>query len=479
MPASVIEIDVKLSVLRILTERLEQDRKRALEDAAAIKRVPPEILSRIFETAAETSQNIPLRVSLVCHRWRDITLSTPSLFSNISIGNVLTSARLGSSWSFNAQLPYRVQMFLDRSRFADLVLRIDVSKRDHYNDFPVLIQMLGGHLWRCRVFQVFGITEGGLDVVRGMCSQMLGPGARLQELYITASGQLLPSAGLTSPSPLPDHGCLPRLHTLVMEGIHPSSFHVSTPSLRTLRVRTGVRVSGKRRREDTALTPFLELIRHLSQLEELEVDMWGVTMSPIEFLSSGGSQTPTSLPSVQRLKIVHGAHSHHLAPLLNGLSLPALAQLSLASGEGGSSSVLPTFISTLSAPIACLSISTYTLTGSAVLPLLQALQNMPQLISLRICHTHMDAQFLFALSQRIPNRGDGPSRWLSPELRELVFNQCEGLVLADVVRFVEKRSVEQDAASLACVGVWWCIGADQDAVARLRELVQEVSFRGW
>ncbi|KZW02044.1 hypothetical protein EXIGLDRAFT_829607 [Exidia glandulosa HHB12029] len=479
LPAPVREIDVKLSILRILTERLEEDRKRALQDAAPIKRLPPEILSRIFETAAQMNQNIPLRVSLVCHRWREVTLSTPSLFSNISIGNVLQNGRLGSSWMYNAQLPYRVQMFLDRSRFADLVLRIDISKREHYADFPVLIQTLGSHLWRCRIFHVYGITEPGLDVVRTMCTQMLGSGARLQELSLSASGQLLPAVTPASPTPLPDHGSFPRLHTLVMEGIHPSSFRVTTPSLRTLRLRTGVRSSGRRRREDTALAPFLELARHVAQLRELEIDMWGVTISPLEFLSSG-SHTVVTMPSVEKLSIVHGAHSHNLAPLLDCLSLPNLSHLCLWSGDGGSSNVLPSFISTLAAPITYLSISTYSLTGSAVLPLLQALQSMSQLAALHVCHTVLDTQLVEALSHRIPRRdGQGSGAWLAPQLRELAFKHCDGLVLADVVRLAEKRGAAQDSTAIERLGVWWCIGVDQLEVLRLREVVREVSIRGW
>lgn len=479
LPAAVRAIDSKLSVLRIVTERLERDRKCALQDAAPIKRLPPEILSRIFETTAQTNQNIPLRLLMVCHRWRNIALSTPALFSNICIGNVPPLGRTGTSWSFTSQLPYRVQMFLDRSRFADLVLRLDVSKRDHYLDFPVLIQMLQSHLWRCRVFHVSGISESSIDVVRGMCTEMLGPGGRLQELCLSAGGQLLPPVSANSPSPLPSHGAFPRLHTLVTEGIHPSSLRMSMPSIRTLRVRTGIRSSGRRRREDTALTPFIELIRQMSRLEELEIDMWGVTVSPLDFLSSD-SQPSVTLPLVRRLSIIHGAHSHNLSPFLDCVRLPNLTHLYLSSGDGGASNVLPTFISRLSSPVTYLSISTYTLTGSAVLPLLQALQSMPQLLSFHVCNTVIDSQFIEALGQRIPRREvQGPGVWLAPEVRELMFKHCDGLVLHDLVRFVERRAVATDAASLVRMGIWWCNGTDQDAVSRLGEIVEEVSFRGW
>lgn len=479
LPATVREIDSKLSVLRIVTERLEQDRKKALQDAAPIKRLPPEILSRIFETTAQTNQNIPLRLLIVCHRWRNIALSTPSLFSNICIGNVSSIGRTGTSWPFNAQLPYRVQMFLDRSRFADLVLKINVSKPEHYVDFPVLIQMLESHLWRCRVFHVSGISEASIDVVRSMCGQMLGPGARLQELCLSAGGQLLPPDSFNAPSPLPDHGVFPRLHTLVTEGIHPSSLRMSMPSIRTLRVRTGIRSSGRRRREDTALTPFVELIRQMSRLEELEIDMWGVTVSPFAFLSSD-SQPSVTLPFVRRLSIIHGAHSHNLSPFLDCVKLPSLSHLYLTSGESGSTNVLPTFISRLASPITSLSISSYTLTASAILPLLQALQSMPQLLALHVCNTIIDTQLIEALSQRIPRHEvQGPGVWLAPKVEELMFKHCEGLVLQDMLRLVERRATATDVASLVRVGIWWCNGTDQEAVLRLGEIVEEVSFRGW
>lgn len=480
LPVGVRGIDAKLSVLRIMTERLLQDRKRALQASAPIKRLPPELLSRMFELAAREHQNLPWRISLVCRSWREVALATPSLWSNISIGHILPLGRLETSWPYNPLLPYRVQTFLDRSRFADLVLKIDISKRDRYPDFATLVQRLEPHIWRCRSFFVWGIDEPGVDVVRSLCAKMLGPGARLRELSLCASSHF-PMSNAPS-SPLPNHGSMPHLHTLTLDGFRPSCVQVSLPSLRTLRFRTAHRSSGRRRRDDTDCASFLQLLRSLAGLESLEIDSWGFTIPVMDALCFNllPEKAPHLGVNLKKLALVHGSQHHHLLPLLDAVSFPRLSHLCVCSGEGGPTGVpvLPPFLRNFNGSITLLSIASYTLMGTAVLSLLQAMQSMPLLENLQIAYSSFDSQLFGTLAVRIAD-GNGGASWLAPRLREISLKHCDGLSLGEFITFARARRTAQDAASITRLASMWCSGADQEMVSQVRELVPQVAFKGW
>lgn len=91
-------------------------------------RLPPEILSEIFQQSIRTSEfdryeidKMPLRLAGVCGRWRSVTLSTPRLWSSIS--SVVQPKYLKSDTSL-------VNMWLSRS--GRTPLSINLSCRKNY-----------------------------------------------------------------------------------------------------------------------------------------------------------------------------------------------------------------------------------------------------------------------------------------------------------------------------------------------------------
>ncbi|KII88079.1 hypothetical protein PLICRDRAFT_659327 [Plicaturopsis crispa FD-325 SS-3] len=117
-----------LSRAFVRRSELEQRRHMCAEigGSALIRGFPPELLSEIFllNAASEHSPSIgsfsgqrPLRLSQVCRRWREIALSTPRLWSTLTL-----SPRRGSVESYRAL----VFMWLERSRQCPLSLSVGI-----------------------------------------------------------------------------------------------------------------------------------------------------------------------------------------------------------------------------------------------------------------------------------------------------------------------------------------------------------------
>lgn len=87
----------------VVTEKLQSERRRiewilqSLRSfSSPIRRIPPEVLVLIFEACCELGDHLsnnlantvglaPLNIGLVCRYWRDVTMSTPSLWSTLSV----------------------------------------------------------------------------------------------------------------------------------------------------------------------------------------------------------------------------------------------------------------------------------------------------------------------------------------------------------------------------------------------------------
>ncbi|KAF5356633.1 hypothetical protein D9758_008249 [Tetrapyrgos nigripes] len=86
------QLEGKISSLRIAQRGLEWRASRYRSLLAPVRRIPPEVLSYIFELASlngcsiiETVHSPPVQLSQVCASWRDLARRTPKLWSHISI----------------------------------------------------------------------------------------------------------------------------------------------------------------------------------------------------------------------------------------------------------------------------------------------------------------------------------------------------------------------------------------------------------
>ena len=95
---------------------LEKQAVEREKDRIPFRCLPPELLIHIFVLATNDTldpiqsplDTVPLKISHVCQRWRDIALSTPALWRRV----VLTTSEL----SFQSSVSPVTQIFLDRSR---------------------------------------------------------------------------------------------------------------------------------------------------------------------------------------------------------------------------------------------------------------------------------------------------------------------------------------------------------------------------
>ncbi|KAF9255504.1 hypothetical protein L218DRAFT_334140 [Marasmius fiardii PR-910] len=121
-----------------------------------IHRLPPEILANVFAYSSRPMEILQFGVipdvvllSMVCVRWREVVLSTPSLWSNIQMDfGAWVDGTLDAYTVSYIQLPLAVnmvEMFLERSRPAPLTLKFGFPSTVVCPRVGVLLEVL------CRV----------------------------------------------------------------------------------------------------------------------------------------------------------------------------------------------------------------------------------------------------------------------------------------------------------------------------------------
>ncbi|KAI3621720.1 hypothetical protein WG66_016718 [Moniliophthora roreri] len=129
------EIDKLTASLEFLKHKRDGARNRLLQyrsSLSPVHRLPPEVLQHIFGMIGNhllkpSKTPDALAVSATCGRWRDVAISTPFLWSFISINF--------ARWKRN----YRVlvsftQLFMERSRSCPLELALDFQEIDVVSD---------------------------------------------------------------------------------------------------------------------------------------------------------------------------------------------------------------------------------------------------------------------------------------------------------------------------------------------------------
>ncbi|KAK7043021.1 hypothetical protein VNI00_008759 [Paramarasmius palmivorus] len=128
---------------------------------APVHRIPPEILQNVFtffceDTWLEKTLTQPLTLSRVCGRWREIVLSTPSLWSTIAIDY--------AEWPKDFHwLDFLVHLFLDRSKTSPITLTLNFEDDELRQDAVPSIEALVRHSSRWHRLRLYGIRQ---DVIQ-------------------------------------------------------------------------------------------------------------------------------------------------------------------------------------------------------------------------------------------------------------------------------------------------------------------------
>ncbi|KAL0566807.1 hypothetical protein V5O48_015196, partial [Marasmius crinis-equi] len=140
---------------------------RASSLLSPIRRIPTELLSKIFAFAGEegeemntfgvyrTQESVALRISAVCHRWRVVALDTPELWTSFAV-------------SLEGRFAAPVRPLLDRSSEKPLSLVI-VGAQSGYLDLG-LLQSIVDHTsqWQSVDYEDLATSDSwdALDVIK-------------------------------------------------------------------------------------------------------------------------------------------------------------------------------------------------------------------------------------------------------------------------------------------------------------------------
>ena len=113
-----LEIDKSVAELEAELSRLKLKKSQILASQALITRIPPEILSRIFELGVHDNTALIPSISLVSQHWQEVALTTPTIWSYIALDH---------EWGYGRTQSFvrKMKIYLERSQSTKLHLVVD------------------------------------------------------------------------------------------------------------------------------------------------------------------------------------------------------------------------------------------------------------------------------------------------------------------------------------------------------------------
>ena len=194
-------------------------RVKLLDRRALISRLPPELLSRIFELGVDESFDLLPTLNLVSVSWRAVTLSTASLWSYIV---------LDADWAWRiAAFLRRTRVYLQRSQASKLFIDLNFRQFEDPANVEIIMAEVGPHLSRCYSFNVSVLDWVRMRQVQEHAS---GLGPALEDLYLCIDSS---ESETHEPFSILAQPC-PRLGYVVLEHAPLDCIQISMPSLRHL-----------------------------------------------------------------------------------------------------------------------------------------------------------------------------------------------------------------------------------------------------
>ncbi|KZP22121.1 hypothetical protein FIBSPDRAFT_890694 [Athelia psychrophila] len=159
----ILRFEAILAKLRLKRAERQDNAVTLKAFVSPIRRVPPEIITEIFLICTSGCPTSPPRLAAICSRWRSIALSSPHLWSSLSL--VLQSERLPSQTAF-------ADMWL--SHTAQLPLSIDLRGKEENDDIKSVIEVV---VARCEQWQTVH-----LSLPTKLLNFLLGAAGRLHNL---------------------------------------------------------------------------------------------------------------------------------------------------------------------------------------------------------------------------------------------------------------------------------------------------------
>jgi F-box-like len=466
----VTEIEENILSLQSQLEALQTRKLNLLAHNALINRIPPELLSRIFELGVYESNDLLPILSLVSRHWRSIALSTPSIWSYI---------RLDNTWGYSRHMSFlrKLKVHLERSQDCKFLLDTDCRYLDISNELPQIMTELEPHLHRCFSFRMSVPDWQCMEIVRNM-SQKLGPS--LEELYLrfdpSESEEQAPFVLLSQPCP--------RLSSITLEHAPLICIRTELPSLRRLYLIREQRYSSSTR-IGISFKEFLDVLNSTPTLEELRIQSALFLLEGSDFVFRS-SPTPSTFRNLSSLSF-HYVESNNLALFLESAHFPALRRLSVQMDTSNDENTqwlvrMSTSSATRFPVLHQLDLRSCNIDGVGLVPFVRGLHQLPQLTALGLSTPPSGAlgPRLFEVLATAPDSGDpanagGGGKWLLPRLQALCVQNCRDISGHELLQVAWARNAGGASVSpIRYIKIAQCYGLDLETQEQLSRAVATV-----
>lgn len=441
---------------------LKLKRSHLLAERALIGRIPPEILSDIFEHGVYDDVRLLPTLSLVSRHWRNISLATPSLWTYIM---------LDEDWGYGrpAHFMRKIRMHIERSQACKLFVELDAHFIESLTDLRHIMSLLQPHLHRCFWFYI-SVPDWEWMAAAREYVQNLGPALETLEICIdlTDDDQFRPFTLLHQPCP--------HLYSIVLEHAPLLCVDVDLPSLKRLHI-----IPDQRYRTQPIGVSFKELLAKLTvipTLRELRVQSSVFLLDGTEDVLAG-SPVPTTLSSLTTLSF-NLVESTNISLFLESTYLPALSRLCVQMESTPRENMhwllrISHATPTRFPALRYLDLRACSIDGPGLASFVRALQQLPQLTGLALSSPPSGSlgQKIFDLLATGPaTRG----AWLLPRLQGLCVQFCRDLTGHELLRVVRARNTVSDpeVEDIKYLRIEWCYSLDPDALEQLMALVETV-----
>ncbi|KAI0642546.1 hypothetical protein C8Q79DRAFT_218338 [Trametes meyenii] len=457
-PAEIAELDKSIADLEERLASLRLKRERLQGDRALISRLPPEILSRIFELGVEAEDSIELlpTINLVSRHWRNVALECPVLWTYII---------LDSDWGWRVPAFLRkLRAYLLRSQASKLFVDIDFGYVESFLDAQTIMSDLKPHLSRC---YFFSMSTPNWTLMRVAQEHALELGPNLEDLYLRIDASESESG---DPFSILSQPC-PRLTHVMLEHTPLECIHVAMPVLRELSLLRDQHCHSSSR----IAYPFKELMSLITVVPlkgfRLRSAVFNLDSTEDVFRAD---PIPYELPELKTLSF-DIVDSSSVALFLEATFLPTLSMLSVNSGEDlhwlSHISLSPRRFPCLR----LLDLRNFNFGGAGLAPFVRALHHLPQLTGLGLTSpsTGIVGSRLFEMLAAGP---DTMGEWLLPRLEALCMQNCADISGHELLRVVGSRrgTAAGQVANIAYLKLSQCYLLDPEALERLKDLVDTV-----
>ena len=462
----IIELDETVAALEAEIARLKIRRSKILANEALIRRLPPEILGRIFELGTHECAHLPQTLSLVSRSWRTLALDTPVLWTYITFDQTLGR---GTSDQFLR----KAKTYLQRSHTCKFLVDIDCRYVDIIEDLLDIFLLLEPHLHRCFAFHAFFMDwDETITIVRDHI-QGLGPSLESLSIRIDSSDNDDPVS-----FPLLSAPC-PRLQTVVLEQAPLKTIGEAFAGFGRLTTLHLVRdhrcISRAPTHIGVSLADLLSRLAALPMLTELCIQSTSMQFDDEHMLLA--SPALTTVPSLKYL-ICNLIDSTTLSLFLESTLFPNLERLRVQMCDTLDDIGVQWLqhVTSISPPrlpsLRYLDLRACNVEGAALFPFIRALRQLPELTALALSSPPSGCIGVKLFD--VLALGQTKAEKITPKLRALCLQNCRDVTGHELVRLVHSRYGSSDTGTIEYLKLAQCYALDLIALRRLTALVPVV-----